>query len=410
MESSTPQISVIIPAYNQAKFLSAAVDSVLAQTYRDYEIIVVDDGSTDSTAEVAKQYGDQVRYLYQDNLGLAGARNTGIRAARGEYIGLLDSDDIWLPEYLRTMKNLASQHPEAVVFFCAARCMDMEGIDLTQEVGRRSPSSKDLYHQLIRANFIIPSTVLMRQAPVRSAGLFDPRLRSCEDWDLWLRLLPQQSFVGIPDALVRYRIHGSSLSANVARMQQSVRAVIEKNFGPEDEDRTRWPNDKKEAFAGVYRFYLLSSIQRQNNWQCGEYLHKALQIDHSLAKDDDLFYDLSLGSQPAGSRDRVQAIDLEGNEQKIGGMLAGLLAAAVDDTDKELLLNAQGTAYKALSLVAYNAGYLGLSRKYTWRALRYRPELWRDRVLTGNLVKSLAGKTGLALLRRLRNPADRSRI
>ena len=101
MENSTPRVSVVIPAYNQAKYLGDAIQSVLSQTYRDFEIIVVDDGSTDDTPLVVSQLGGNLHYIRQTNQGLAGARNTGIRNAKGSYIALLDSDDIWLPEFLQ---------------------------------------------------------------------------------------------------------------------------------------------------------------------------------------------------------------------------------------------------------------------------------------------------------------------
>ena len=99
-----PKISVIIPTYQHADFLGDAIDSVLAQTYKDYELIIVDDGSTDGTREIVAAYGNQIKYIYQDNRGLSAARNTGILASKGEYIGLLDADDVWLPNKLE-MEN-----------------------------------------------------------------------------------------------------------------------------------------------------------------------------------------------------------------------------------------------------------------------------------------------------------------
>ena len=111
-----PKVSVIIPTYNRSKYVTKAIDSVLAQTYRDFEIIVVDDGSTDNTKEVLKPYTDRIKYLYQENTGVSAARNAGIRAAGGQWIAFLDSDDEWLPEKLSIQMDYLSRHNEIVAF------------------------------------------------------------------------------------------------------------------------------------------------------------------------------------------------------------------------------------------------------------------------------------------------------
>jgi glycosyltransferase involved in cell wall biosynthesis len=164
------KVSVIIPNYNQSHYLASAIHSVLRQSFKDFEIIVVDDGSTDNTLEVLAQFSDQVVYLRQENQGLAGARNTGIRAARGELIGLLDADDEWRPDYLEQMLALSEKHPDAAVFYCMAQCMDVDGGDLPQVVGGPPVAPELLYQKLLRANFIIPSTVMFRRKPIVDAG------------------------------------------------------------------------------------------------------------------------------------------------------------------------------------------------------------------------------------------------
>ena len=132
MTATLPRVSVVIPAFNQARFLPAAIDSALAQTYRDREIIVVDDGSTDETPDVARRYGDALRYVRQANKGLAGARNTGIERARGEFVALLDSDDVWLPGFLEHMMAVAEAQPRAAVYFGAWRYIDASGNPLPE--------------------------------------------------------------------------------------------------------------------------------------------------------------------------------------------------------------------------------------------------------------------------------------
>ena len=129
------RISVIIPVYNQARYLENAIKSVLIQVFTDYELIVVDDGSTDNCREVVAQFGNRVGYIWQENQGLAAARNTGIEAACGDMIALLDSDDLWLPGFLEKMMQTVSLQPEAVVYCCRARCIDSDGRELPQLLG-----------------------------------------------------------------------------------------------------------------------------------------------------------------------------------------------------------------------------------------------------------------------------------
>lgn len=113
MSRPDPRVSVVIPAFNQARFLPAAIESVLSQTYRDREVLVVDDGSTDETPEVIGRYGGAVRGIHQANTGLAAARNAGTRHAVGEFIALLASDDVWMPGFLEHMMSVAARHPDA---------------------------------------------------------------------------------------------------------------------------------------------------------------------------------------------------------------------------------------------------------------------------------------------------------
>jgi len=394
MGNRPPQVSVIIPAYNQAQYLKDAIQSVLAQTYRDLEIIVIDDGSNDDTPQIAGQFKDSIHYVHQDNQGLAGARNTGIRCAYGNFIALLDSDDQWLPDYLEKMTGLATRSPEAAVYYCQVRCMDADGHDLQQILGGPVKPPVMMYQSLLRANFLIPSTILMRRSIMMEAGLFDQSLRSCEDWDLWLRLLPKYSFIGTNDCLVRYRLHGSSLSANLEGMHKAARATIEKNFGDENGRLMDWSSGKRRAFAGLYRYQTLTFVQRQNNWQAASsnLLH-ALQIDPILAKDIDLFYDLAMGSQPLGYRGTPHLLDLKNNAIQISEMLTEIFKDSAFASQKSLRHHTFGTAYFALGLVAYNTGQISLARKFLLSAIKNRPELILNSLVMGDVTKSFINQS-----------------
>jgi glycosyltransferase involved in cell wall biosynthesis len=389
MCAKTPRISVVIPVYNQAEFVGHAIQSLLHQTINCHEIIVVDDGSTDDSRAVVSEFGDKVNYIYQENQGLAGARNTGIRAAKGDLIGLLDADDIWVPDYIEKMMALVERHPEAAVYYGCAQSIDEQGHELPQIFGKPAMHSDSLYHTLLRANFIIPSTVLMRRAIIERAGLFDQTLRSCEDWDLWLRLLPGELFVGTSVILVKYRLHRRSLSADPAGMQRAAQAVVEKHFGPDDGRWEAWSGEKRRAYGGVYRYYALLSVQRQNDWySAGCHLSRAIQIDPTLAEDIDLFYDLAHGTQPLGHRGTAFQLNLSDNAHRILSMIKSASRELLSREFSHIFSRANGTACYALGLVADNIGDRQASRHYLISALKYRPDLWRDRRMIRHLVKA----------------------
>ncbi|NSW52307.1 MAG: glycosyltransferase [Anaerolineae bacterium] len=406
LDRPTPKVSVIIPVYNQAEYLGPAIESVLTQSFPAHEIVVINDGSTDHSSEVAAKYHDRIRYISQANQGLAGARNTGIEASHGDWIAFLDSDDAWLPDYLESMVAFAGQNPQAVVFYCAAQCMDRDGNGLPQVVGYRSVESAGMYEVLLRTNFIIPSTVLARRESLQAAGSFDRNLRSCEDWDLWLNILERGGqIMGYPTVLVQYRIHGTSLSANVATMQHSHHAVIQKHFGPDDQQYERWNDLKRFAYGGLYRYQLLTNIQRKQDWQGSAILEKAFLADPSNCSDIDFFYDLALGSQPVGYRGSRLKLNLEDNVRNLQQLLDGLFSEVIHPHNplqprRRVIL---GTAYKAVGMLAYNTDRYAMCRKYLRHALWQQPALlFNEKWICGYFVKSLFGKFGLGWVRQAR--------
>ncbi len=188
-------VSVVIPAFNAGRFISRTIDSVLAQTYGDYEIIVVDDGSVDNTAEVVKSYGPKVRYIYQENAGDGPARNTGISAARGEWIAFLDHDDEWLPQKLQSQMELLGRNPD--LSWCAANYYEKYGVrqrpagDYTAL--SRVLGGKDYFDNLFTAVHkkgcsLITATMMVRRDVFEKAGLFDSCWRRCADYDMWWRI------------------------------------------------------------------------------------------------------------------------------------------------------------------------------------------------------------------------------
>ncbi len=396
------KVSVVIPAYNQSHYLGGAIQSVLNQTYHDYEIIVVDDGSTDNCDEVVSEFGENVRYIWQENKGLAGARNTGIRAAKGEFLGFLDSDDEWRPEFLEQMMALVDQHPHAAVYFCCAQGMDVDGHDLPQIYGGQDKQNADIYQELLKANFLIPSTIVMRHEVAKEAGLFDQSLRYCEDWDLWLRVAPKYLFVGTSVSLVRYRLHSNSLSGDVSKTQRTKKLVIEKYFGSDDGNWETWSQEKRWIYGGLYRFQLIASVQRQKDWQSGaELLNKALRADPTLATDLSLFYDLALGNQPPGYRGSPQELDFEDNIAHIQSMLDEIFVSVGEENEAEKLMHhTKGTAFYAIGLLGYNIGRFDVSRKFLRKAVVHRPDMRKQ--AASIYLRTLAGKGLMEVLRKLK--------
>lgn len=210
---------MIIPAYNAASgYLEDAINSVLTQAFTDFELILVDDGSTDHTAELAAGFGDALRYEWRPNGGLAAARNTGIGLARGEYLAFLDSDDLFLPHRLEVQVPLLERDPDlglvygqAIVFQDGAK--DEYLLPETQKL-----IEGDIFEALYFENVIPVLTVLTRKSILEEFGGFDESTPATEDWELWLRLSARYPVTFVPEPVARYRLHESNMSGDLTLM------------------------------------------------------------------------------------------------------------------------------------------------------------------------------------------------
>ena len=233
---SRPTVSVIIPAFNCGRYLGPAIQSVLKQTHPADEIIVVDDGSTDNTAQIAGSFSDRIRCFRQANAGPAAARNTGARNATGEWLAFLDADDEWLPWRLEIQLQFAAKYPE-IVLWCA------ETIPLTDQ-GRSdilvlippSDLSQVTTQFLSLKDFAIgnpvgTTTVLLQRAAFLQAGGFDQQFRGPEDYDLWMRIAAVGRIAKAPVAVARYRDQVGSLSMDDRKFLPQVLRVLDKTYG-----------------------------------------------------------------------------------------------------------------------------------------------------------------------------------
>lgn len=238
---SQPQVSVIIPTYNCEQYLAEAINSVLAQTYQNFEIIVVDDGSTDQTAKLLQSYGNRIRAIHQQNQGVALARNHGIQQAQGEWIAFLDADDIFLPNKLAAQIALADEFPDLGIIHSGWHRVDAQGNWLlTVEPWRQVPELT--LESWLRWKPVLPSAMLFRHCWLKQAEGFDPRFPPAEDTDLVLRLaLMGCRAKWLPQVTVNYRQHGSSAMHKGLPQAKSLVAVIDHLFiQPNLPEQIRW--------------------------------------------------------------------------------------------------------------------------------------------------------------------------
>ncbi len=254
------RVSVVIPTYNYGHFVTGAVESALAQTYTDREVIVVDDGSTDDTRDRLAPFEGRIRYIHQENRGLSAARNTGIRAARSPLIAFLDSDDLWHPEKLAVQARYIEGHPEVALL--ASDHLDMHTseigrvdwppVDATQPVGAHAVS----FEELVVGSRFGACGVVARRSCFDAVGLFDETLRSAEDVDMWIRIASRFPVAKLEFPLWVYRHHGASMHQATARMELNTLKVIDKVFdGPDPLSRSPWLRRKALAQITIQLAY-----------------------------------------------------------------------------------------------------------------------------------------------------------
>lgn len=222
-----PKVSVIIPTYNRANLVREAIKSVLNQTYRNFEIIVVDDGSTDDTGKLVGSFNSKIKYFYQENTGLpAKARNRGILEARGEYIAFLDSDDKWVKDKLAGQMDIFNRFPWIDLVFTGVIIIDKKGNVLKRKKGKFIRKNV-LLHLVKSGSFVTNSSVVVRKTALLKVGSLDedPRIRGSEDFFLWVKLAVNCNFYLVPELLTVYRRGNDSL-CNPLGMQAVYNKVL----------------------------------------------------------------------------------------------------------------------------------------------------------------------------------------
>ena len=213
---SYPTVSVVIPCFNQARYVREAIESVLTQTEPPQEIIVIDDGSTDATLSLLKAFGRSIQVIAQANGGVAAARNVGIAASKGDYVALLDSDDAWLPDKLAAQMRLAARWPDAVLLHTLCSTMDKNSLprrDSAEEYPDRI--EVDALERLLGHCYPTTSSCIIRRSALELVGGFDVAFErqggyAAEDWELYVRLAEVGAFASVGKPLTKYRVHSES--------------------------------------------------------------------------------------------------------------------------------------------------------------------------------------------------------
>ena len=205
-----PRVSIVVPAYNCGAFIAETIDSALDQTYKDFEIIVVDDGSTDNTSEVLQGYGDKIKYVYQENSGITVTRNRGVSLSLGEYIAFLDHDDLFYPAKLEKQVALLEHNPKLGMVYCDADIIDSEGRKMGCIFGvpgmGKAPARGHVFVNMVQKTLCNPTMTMIPRRVFEEFGGFAP-YRYAQDFDLWLKIAYHYPIDYLPEVLCVYRVH-----------------------------------------------------------------------------------------------------------------------------------------------------------------------------------------------------------
>ena len=251
--TKTPQVSVVMAAKNYAHFIAQAIDSVRAQTVADWELVVIDDGSTDATPAAVRPYlnDPRVRYFRSDRLGQSRAKNLGERLSRGEFVAYLDADDAWRPTKLEAQLAVLRSQPRVGVVATRRCVLDAAGA-VTPDASPTPPSG-DVRAEIFARNFVCFSSVMLRKTVLDHVGGFDPSLDLAIDYDLWQRVARHYEFACVPEALTLYRTGHGNLSQRLADRVATAERVMNRALDRRGLAGELPPGVAGEGYASTYR-------------------------------------------------------------------------------------------------------------------------------------------------------------
>ncbi len=389
LKSIKPLVSVIIPCYNQGRFLSSALHSLLSQTWQHWEAIVVDDGSTDDTSQVVERFQDpRVCYFYQQNNGVSAARNSGLEQARGDFVAFLDADDAWRREFLeRTLVTLLND-PRLGMVYSRYQFLDDQGNLLTQ-IGGRALEPEAFSRVIRRGGFFPPHCALSRRSAIDKVGGFDTHHSGTADWDLWLKISSKFPVRGLGKPLAFYRLHAASMSTNAKSMHKDRLLVLAKHFGPQEGSPDLWPPEKREVYSCGYRTSAYEFLMQRDPDEAWELLAAGARIWPPLLAEVETYYEFILDDQPKGRRGQADLLDLTARARDVFSRLDILL-----ETNQVPIAQgrvARSRAYLALAMLADQANNRQLGRKFIRSAVRHDPALLAQTQIAKRFVKLHTG-------------------
>ncbi len=262
-----PTVDIIIPSYNAANYLRAAVESVMSQTFEDWRIILVDDGSTDNTAEIIepflRQLGSKITYIKKENQGLPAARNTAIRNSSAEFLALLDADDVWLPSRLLVSLKSFEKHPQVGLSYGLISRINPQGEIISTWSGNHQWTEGNIAPCIYVLKVQLPCpTMTFRRKCIDEVGLFDETMRATEDRDLWLRIALRYEVAFVPEIIAYYRSSPNSMSTDPERMLKAQLQFIRKHFGSPGCGLLA----RQSALGYAYRQYAETLSRRKKPW------------------------------------------------------------------------------------------------------------------------------------------------
>ncbi|NET09677.1 MAG: glycosyltransferase [Symploca sp. SIO2B6] len=292
-----PKISVIIPLYNAEKTIYRTLQSVLAQTIDDLEIIIINDGSTDSSLEETEKISDpRIRVYSFANAGGSVSRNRGFARSTGDFIAFLDADDQWTPDKLEAQMVALQQNPDASVAYSWTEFVDEADHVIVKGQTITVTTREEAYRRLLVQNFLDSgSNPLIRREAVEAVEGFDESLQGCQDTDFYLRLAQHYAFVAVPKYQIRYRFSPNSITSNTKKLEQQGVQFLEKAFATAPPSLHHL---KPKSFTHFYRYLMLRSLEgtptTQRSWEALLYLMRALQYSPNLVRTQTKFLGIML--------------------------------------------------------------------------------------------------------------------
>ncbi len=374
----SPKVDIIIPAYNQGHYLKECVESALAQTWENIEVIIVDDGSTDNTAEVGQSFDDpRVTYIYQDNKGLSGARNTGLENSTGEFVSFLDSDDLFLPTKLSKLMGLFADNPELGLCAGDSILIGEDGEPIGKTYGDGMPNRPE---EWLNGNRIHVGSVLVKKEWLDKVDPFDENLRACEDWDMWLRLaIMGCQMKWLPETVSKYRVHSHQMTRETLRMKSAMLTVLDKTFENENLPDS-WKNFEAEARSSALVKAAARAFLSGDGSSAEQDIQAAVQANPTLAQNngEHLLQTLLGWAFSPSSDDPLRYMT---------SVFAHLPKnVQVTDTQRKELL---GQLAVNLAFETYAQGQSNKSRQYIVETAKIAPGRLVNRKLCGIFLKSL---------------------